>query len=186
VIDTDLGRKIVAVLLIVAAVIVGTVLVRRWIERHGEERPGLQVVPEETRSVTLYFASRQADGLVTETREIPVETGLESEVRAVMTALAAGPQGDDGVSAIPPGTLLLQAYWVEETLTLYLDFNRTISSAHPGGSAAEYYTIAQIVRTIQANFPQVRHLQILIDGYPVETIAGHYAVDKPIDVMKWR
>jgi hypothetical protein len=29
-------------------------------------------------------------------------------------------------------------------------------------------------------------LQILVDGYPVETIAGHYAVDRPIDVMRWR
>lgn len=185
-IDTDLGRKIVAVLLVVAVLVVGTVLVRRWLGRVEEERPGLQVVPEETRSVTLYFASRQADGLETETREISVEVGLENEVRAVVSALAAGPQDDDGVTAIPTGTILLQVYWVEETLTLYLDFNRTITSGHTGGSAGEYYTIAQIVRTIGANFPQVRYLQILIDGYPVETIAGHYAVDKPIDVMRWR
>lgn len=185
-IETDLGRKIVIVLLVVAAVIVGSVLVRRWLERPGQERPGLQVVPEETRSVTLYFASRDADGLVTETREIPIEEGLENEVRAVIAALASGPRDDDGVSAIPPGTLLLQAFWTEETLTLYLDFNRTVTSAHAGGSAGEYYTITQIVRTIGANFPQVRFLQILVEGYPVETIAGHYAVDRPIDVMKWR
>lgn len=185
-IDTDLGRKIVAVLAIVAAVIVGTVLVRTWLERREEERAVLQQVPEETRSVTLYFANREADGLTAETREIAVEQGLENEVRAVVGALAAGPRNGDGVSAIPAGTVLLQAYWVEETLTLYLDFNRTLVSAHPGGSTGEYFTIAQIVRTISANFPQVRLLQLLIEGYPVETIAGHYAVDEPIDVMRWR
>lgn len=185
-IDTDLGRKIVIVLLTVAALIAGAIIARRWLGRPGGELPGLQVVPEETRSVTLYFAGRQADGLVAETREIPVEEGLENEVRAVVAALAAGPQNDDGVSAIPPGTLLLQAYWIEESLTLFLDFNRAITSAHTGGSAAEYYTITQIVRTIGANFPQVRLLQILVEGYPIETIAGHYAVDRPIDMMKWR
>lgn len=185
-IDTDLGRKIVVVLLIAAAVITGTILLLRRLERPGGERPGLQVVPGETRSVTLYFASREADGLVAETREIPVEEGLENEVRAVVAALASGPQDRGAVSAIPPGTVLLQAFWVEENLTLHLDFNRTIVSAHTGGSAGEYFTISQIVRTISANFPQVRFLQLLVDGYPVETIAGHYAVDKPIDVMKWR
>jgi hypothetical protein len=43
-----------------------------------------------------------------------------------------------------------------------------------------------IIKTVGANFPAVRKVQFLIDGYQVETIAGHYAVDKPIDVHRWR
>lgn len=185
-IETNLGRKIVVVVLVVAAVVAGAYLVRRWIERAGERPRPVQIVSEETRSVTLYFANREADGFEAETREIPVREGLESEVEAVMAALIEGPRGRDGISAIPPGTALLQVFWSEETQTLYLNFNRTIVSAHPGGSAGEYYTLGTIIRTIGANFPQARNLQLLVDGHQVETLAGHYAIDRPIEIMKWR
>jgi hypothetical protein len=90
------------------------------------------------------------------------------------------------VSPIPDGTQLLQVFWVEETQTLYLDFNRALITNHPGGSTAEYYTITTILKTVQEDFPQVRRVQFLVAGYPVETIAGHYAVDGPIDILGWK
>ena len=40
--------------------------------------------------------------------------------------------------------------------------------------------------TFADNFPEVRLVQLLVAGYPVETIAGHYAVDKPLEILKWR
>jgi germination protein M len=144
----------------------------------------VQEVSEETRSVTLYFAGRDADGLVAETREIPVREGMINEVKAVMAALISGPDGDESVSAIPPGTMVHEVFWVEETGTLYIDFNRGITTGD--GSTEEYYTITTIVRTVGANFPQVQSLQFLVEGYPVETLAGHYGVAKPIDIRAWR
>ena len=89
-------------------------------------------------------------------------------------------------SPFPEGAAILQAFWVEDTQTAYLDFSRTFVTNHDGGSTTEYYTISTILKTIGANFPQVRLVQFLVDGYPVETIAGHYAVDEPLDVLRWR
>ena len=181
---TDLGRKIVVAIIVLAVVIVTIYAVKRWTAGEDEALPGIQEVAEETRSVTLYFAGRDADGLVAETREIPVRKGVESEAKAVMAALLAGPEHRNGVSAIPAGTRILQVFWVEETETLYLDFNRGITTGD--GSTGEYYTITTIIRTIGANFPQAGRLQFLIEGYPVETLAGHYGVSKPLDIRKWR
>jgi len=186
VITTGLDKKIVVVLIILAVVIVTFYLVSRWIRVREERPPEVERVPEETRSVTLYYVNREADKLISETHEIAVEEGLEKQVNAVITELIEGPEDEGKVSSIPAGTEVLQVFWVEETQTIFLDFNRAIISNHPGGSTSEYYTIGMILRTIGANFSQVRNVQILVDGYPVETLAGHYAVDEPLDVLRWR
>lgn len=182
-----MGKKIAFVLVTVAVVIAGTWLVSRWIRAGREEPPrAVERVPEETRSVTLYFPDTRADGLAAETREIAVGDSFEEQVKGVLAALIDGPEGRDKVSPMPPQTRVLQVFWVEYTQTVYIDFNRALTADHEGGSAGEYYTISMILRTVSANFPQVRRLQFLVDGYPVETIAGHYAVGKPLDIMRWR
>ena len=182
--ETDLGRKILVVVILFAVVIVTVYAVRHWTAGEKKGLPGIQEVAEETRSVTLYFAGRDADRLVAETREIPVREGIENEAKAVLAALLAGPENGEAVSAIPAGTRILHVFWVEDTETLYLDFNRGITTGE--GSTGEYYTISTIIRTIGANFPQAGRLQCLVEGYPVETLAGHYGVNKPLDIRKWR
>jgi germination protein M len=146
----------------------------------------VQRVPEETRSVTIFFGNKEGDGLASETREVPVAQTFEDQVGAVVNELIKGPRDSDKVSAIPPGTQLIRVFWVEESQTLFLDFNTALSANHPGGSTGEYFTIGTILKTVSANFPQVSNVQFLIDGATVETIAGHYAVDKPIDIKTWR
>jgi len=188
VIGTGIGKRIIIVLVVLAVVLAGLYLAWRagWLRPREGVPPAVQKVPEETRSVTLFFAGEDADRLVSETREIAVEDGLERQIGAVIAELVKGPTDDDKVSAIPPGTDVLQVFWEEETQTVFIDFNRALVSNHPGGSTGEYFTIGMIVQTVGANFPHVRNLQFLVDGYPVETIAGHYAVDQPIDVLRWR
>jgi spore germination protein GerM len=188
VIRTGLGGKIIMVLIaFVAILLIIFYLIPKLMEL-GEEAvpPEVRRVSEETRSVTLYFVNEDADRLLTETREIPAEGGLEAQLRGVIGELIEGPADDDKFSPFPEGADVLQAFWVEETQTAYLDFSRTLITNHHGGSTTEYYTISTVLKTIAANFPQVRLVQFLVDGYPVETIAGHYAVDEPLDVLRWR
>jgi spore germination protein GerM len=161
-------------------------LFQRLIHMREQAAPEVQRVSEETKSVTVYFGNKGADAFLTETREIPAGGGFEAQVKAAVGELLKGPQGGDRVGVMPAGTELRQAFWVEDSQTLYLDFNNALVANHPGGSAGEYFTIGAILKTVSANFPQVKRVQILIDGNKVETIAGHYAVDKPIDVQKWR
>ena len=182
--ETDLGKKIVVIVTLLILVVAILYAITWWTSKDQEELPAIQEVAEETRSVTLYFAGRDADGLVTETREIPVGEGIEREVKAVLAALVSGPGDDDAVSAIPPGTAVHEVFWVADTGTLYIDFNRGITTGD--GSTGEYYTITTIIRTIGANFPQAEMVQFLVEGYPVETLSGHYGVNKPLDIRKWR
>lgn len=183
-----MGRKIVIVVVaFVVIFLVITYLVPRLGRRDREELPlEVQRVSEETRSVSLFFVNEQADGFRAEMREVPAEGGVEDQVKAVITELVKGPEDDDLVASIPEGAALHQVFWVEETQTIHLDFNRELVTNHQGGSTAEYYTIGTVLKTVGTNFPQIRLVQFLVDGYPVETIAGHYAVDEPLDILRWR
>jgi hypothetical protein len=73
-----------------------------------------------------------------------------------------------------------------EAAALYLDFSADLVAAHPGGSAAEYCTVAVIMKTVGENFPEVRAVQVLVDGSQVDTIAGHIRADAPFLVRDWR
>jgi len=188
VIVTQLGRKILIVVIAFAAILlVITYIVPRLGDRGREgPPPGVQRVSEETRSVSLFYVNEKADGFRTQMRVVPADGDIEDQVKVVSAEFVKGPENDDLVTTFPDGALLLQVFWVEETQTVHLDFNRALVTNHQGGSTAEYYTISTVLKTVGANFPQIRLVQFLIDGYPVETIAGHYAVDEPLDILRWR
>jgi len=185
-VHTSIGRKIVITLIVLGVILGASYLYQRLAGVREKAPPEVQQVPGETKNVTLFFGNKGADGFLAETREIPVAGVFEDQVKGVLNELIRGPQGGEKVNAMPAGSELLQAFWVEDTQTLYLDFNRALVANHPGGSAGEYFTIGTILKTVSANFPQVKKVQFLIDGSTVESIAGHYAVDKPIEVQKWR
>ena len=138
------------------------------------------------RPVVLYFADRDARALVTERREVPFGDSLEESVESTLRALLAGPENRKGVAVLPSQVRLEQTYFNDETATLFLDFSPALVTQHPGGSAAEYHTIRALVRTIAANFAEVARVQILVDGQPIDTLAGHYDTSKPIAVADWR
>jgi spore germination protein GerM len=176
-IGTNIGRKILVALAILAVIVAAIYLVPRLT---------MKGPAEEMRAVTIFFGNEGADGFVSETREVPAAGSFEEQVKLVLGELIKGSRDSKKISAIPPGTELIQVFWVEDTQTLLLDFNGAFTSNHPGGSTGEYYTITNIAKTVSANFPQTARIQFLIEGSTVESIAGHYAVDKPIDVKKWR
>ncbi len=176
-------------IIVLAAIAVGALLYVWYrstrVTPPPEKPEGVTVVPEGSRTVTLYFASEESETLVAETRLVAIGVDFVDQVAQVMRALLDGPKSG-GVSTIAAGTRLLSAFYDSETATVYLDFSSEIVAGHPGGSSAEYYTIAAIVRTVSENFPEVQAVQILVEGLQVGTIAGHIDAYKPFLVRDWR
>ncbi|MCI0451519.1 MAG: GerMN domain-containing protein [Candidatus Latescibacteria bacterium] len=183
------GRQLAAI----AGVALGILFVVMWMLLRTPREP-VEEAPapapartlEGSRAVTLYFASVDEPVIYSETREVGVGRRFDEQVRQVIDALIAGPDEERGVSAIPAGTQLLAVAFDPDTGTLYLDFGSDLVAAHPGGSAAEYCTVAVIVRTVAENFPEARAVQLLIDGSQIDTIAGHIRADEPFLVRDWR
>jgi spore germination protein GerM len=61
-----------------------------------------------------------------------------------------------------------------------VNFDQTLSKEHPGGSSAEMLTLYSIVNSLTLNFPQIKRVQILIDGKAAESIAGHISLKQPV------
>jgi hypothetical protein len=181
------GRQIGVIGVIALAVLAGGL----WlVTRPGDapEPPApkrVESVPEGTRNVTLYFADADEPSIRPEARELAVGRRLDEQVRQVVDALIAGPTSN-AISTIPTGTQLLSVMVDADSGTVYLDFSSELVAAHPGGSAAEYCTVASIVRTVGDNFPELQRVQLLVDGSQVESIAGHVRADQPLLIREWR
>ncbi|MBE3574992.1 MAG: GerMN domain-containing protein [Firmicutes bacterium] len=130
--------------------------------------------------VTLYFASRDATGVVPETRRIPAEKTEAALAARLVEALIAGPHDQRLQRTIPPGTRLLSLTIANQIA--YVNFSQEIRSHHWGGSAGELITTASIVNTL-TQLPGIRAVQLELDGRRVESIWGHGDTSRPIQRM---
>lgn len=131
--------------------------------------------------IALYFFQPETLELVDFPRELHLSSDKLERLKQIISALLE--QSPPALtSTIPNGTLLYEVY-LDEQSTVYLDFSGALSAAHIGGTSAELLTVQTILKTVQANFgEQIQHVQILIEGQEVDTIAGHVDISKPLSL----
>ena len=61
----------------------------------------------------------------------------------------------------------------------YVDVSREIITGHPGGSLNEALTVYTLVNALTTNF-HVTSVQVLVDGKPIDTLAGHLDLRQPL------
>ena len=137
-----------------------------------------KAVKKEKKVVTLFFSEEEEEYLVGEKREISKTGKIEEEARETVLELIKGPK-EKLIPTLPPHTRLLTLQ-VDQSGVARVNFDQTLSKEHPGGSSAEMMTIYSIVNSLTLNFPQVKRVQILINGKAVESIAGHISLKQPI------
>ncbi|MCL6451852.1 MAG: GerMN domain-containing protein [Acetobacteraceae bacterium] len=125
--------------------------------------------------VVVYFGDQQAMYLEPEVREVPRDGRSDAEV--AMAELLKGPAQAGHVRTIPEGVRLL-GVTIEGDLAR-VDFSRELTARHGGGSAGELFTVYSIVNTL-TELPGVKRVQILQEGKPLETLAGHMELLEPI------
>ena len=135
-------------------------------------------VVREEKTVTLYFSDSEGEYLVGEKREILKRREAREEAEETITELIKGPKGKL-IPTLPLRTKLLSLQLDERGLAK-VNFNKALSKDHPGGSSAEIMTVYSIVNSLTLNFPQIRRVQILIEGEVGESIAGHLSLDQPV------
>ncbi len=131
---------------------------------------------DETKLVKIFFSNKQNLSLVSEKRTIK-RGRLEEEVKMTLDGLVQG-SGKGLVPTIPDNTVLLG---VNVTRGIaFVNFSKELSLNHPGGSAAELHTVYSIVNTLTFNFPEIKEVQILINGKKEETLKGHIDISSPL------
>ena len=104
--------------------------------------------------VMMYWGSRTEQGALTPvTVELPLSNDPVLRAKQVLNTLLA-------FYILPDGTGVA-------------DFSEELRTSIPSGIQSEQLAVESIVRTLEANVPQVLRLKILIHGQEVETLAGH-------------
>jgi len=142
--------------------------------------------PPDMKRVKLYFSESKSKYLVYEERKIVASLEIIEEVKSILEELIKGPHDSSLSATLPPETEIRAAYIRDNCL--YIDFSSSLRDNHPGGSTGELLTVYSIVNTLLDNFPSQSYVQILIEGMPEETLAGHIDIRNPlgkdIDIMK--
>jgi len=153
-------------------------LFRQEIQRLLKPRLAKPIPSVERRGVVLYFSDGEGEYLVGEKRSIVKKGELEKEAKETIVELTKGPKGKLSPT-LPPQTKLL-ALQLGADGVAKVNFNQSLSRDHPGGSSAEVMTVYSIVNSLILNFPEIKRVQILIEGKEVETLTGHLGLKRPI------
>ncbi len=132
----------------------------------------------EKREVLLYFSDSEGEYLVGEKREILKKNEAKEEAKETIIELIKGPKSKL-TPTLPPRTKLLTLQ-INGVGLAKVNFSPALSKDHPGGSSGEMMTVYSIANSLALNFPQIKRVQILIDGKSIETIAGHLSLKQPI------
>jgi hypothetical protein len=176
-----LGGLLVAV--IIAAMYLPT-LQRRVrqaarVQQKSEEQARMELTqplaanPGEQRTkAKLFWSSGDGDGSL---RAVTIELPLSSEpvlrAKQVLNTLLAGPVNAD-LRTLPPEAVLLAFYLLPDGMGI-ADFSEALATSTPSGIQSEQQAVNSIIRTLEANVPQVQRLKFLIHGQEVDTLAGH-------------
>jgi hypothetical protein len=149
-------------------------------EAAGAPRPEPPPLAEAERKieVKLFFESSDRPGLLPEERTVGFSPDLSRQLRVVVEELIAGPR-TSLLSPLPAGTRVLDVF-VTARGVAYVDLSREVSEKHTGGSVEERLSVYCVVNTITANFPSITRVQILLEGRPAQTLAGHVDLSRPL------
>jgi len=171
------GRFVIILFLIGIIVSLSLLFRKEIVNTFGPLFERLSLV-EERKEVVLYFSDQDGEYLIGEKRKIIKKGDFKEEGKGVIDELIKGPRGKL-IPTLPSRTKCLSLKLNEKGVAT-VNFNKALSKEHPGGSSAEILTAYSIVNSLTQNFPQIKQVQILIEGKPVETIAGHLSLKQPI------
>lgn len=127
-----------------------------------------------TVTVTLYFATRDAQALVAEKREVPKS---DHPALTAVEELINGPKNPELVKVVP-GTTKVKDITVKDHVA-YVDFSAAFVKDHWGGSAGEILTVSAITNTL-TEFPDIKQVQFMAEGKNLETLKGHLDLSEPM------
>ncbi len=172
------GGSFFLILILVGIGVTVFVLFRQDIMNALKPEAGKKIVQREKKNVLLYFSDKEGEYLVGENRDILRKGRVEEEAKEVVVELTRGPKGKL-IPTLPSQTRLL-ALKLGEGGIARVDFNSALSRNHPGGSSAEIMTVYSVVNSLTGNFPEIKKVQILIEGNEIDTIKGHLSLKRPI------
>jgi germination protein M len=177
---TTLGALVV-VLIVLSVVFFrsgGEEKIKHYLDEPLQEKDNPSEEPLQTRTITLYFLSKDDNYLHAEKREIIDHPSVVHQAIQTIHELLKGSQ--NGLLSPIPVDTELREFFITKRGVAYIDFSGEIREEHLSGTSAEMGTVFAVVNTLTYNFKTIKKVFILIDGSEKETLAGHIDLSRPL------
>ncbi|MDU4961477.1 MAG: GerMN domain-containing protein [Sporomusaceae bacterium] len=145
----------------------------RLAQETDKPKPAEAVKPQDSMRITVYRATKDAMNLVP---EVHVVDKNDNPAKTAIGLLTAEPLDKSLVRVVPYNTALL-GLKIQNGVA-YANFSQNIRR-FGGGSANEILLVAAIVNTL-TEFPEIKSVQILVEGKKVDSLGGHLDVSEPL------
>lgn len=129
-------------------------------------------------NIKVYYPDEQGMKLIAAKRTIKSDDA--GKYAEAMKSLLQGPK-DKGQIAVIPKQAKLRSVKVKDDVA-YVDFSQDLVKQFTGGSTGEEMLVGSVVNTL-TDFPEIKKVQILVEGKKIETLAGHMDLSAPIARM---
>lgn len=127
----------------------------------------------ESVDIKLYFAGPDGGSLVVEKRTVEKVEGI---ARKTIEELISGPQTPENLAVVPEGTRLLDINVKPDGLCIV---NLSSEARKVDNEHQEKIMIYSVVNTL-GQFPTIENVSFMVDGEPVDQIAGYVDVSAPV------
>ncbi len=146
-------------------------------DKKAVQQPEKKTVAQEE-SIQVYFPNADGTKLIAVNKKI--KTGND-KYKAVMQALLEGTT-DKKLTVVMPKNTKLQSVKIDKNIA-YVDFSKEFTKNFTGGSTGEIMLVGSIVDTL-TEYPEIKAVQILVDGKELDSLSGHMDLSTPIQRMK--
>lgn len=167
--------------LLIGLGLTAAVYIPRWFAPETADVPvGTETSADAARSIraTLFYVAEDGLSLEAVDAEVPYGSTTAEQARRLLEAqLQAAPA--PYAQALADGTSIRQIF-LTDSGDAFVDLSKEAVTNHRGGSLDELFAVYAIVNTLTVNLPAVKHVQILVDGQEVDTLAGHVDLRHPL------
>lgn len=145
----------------------------------ANEKSGDKAAQTEVKQISFVVYRAAADGsekLLPE-KITMADNGISLPENALNTLITTAPKSDKMDNVVPENTRVLSLK-VDKDGTAYADFSKEIAKRGQG-SYNEFMLTGAIVNTL-TEFPEIKQVQILVEGKKVITLSGHMDVEDPL------
>ncbi|HMG02129.1 MAG TPA: GerMN domain-containing protein [Edaphobacter sp.] len=134
--------------------------------------------------VALYIAS-DADATIRSVRsEVALPQDPSLRARTLLEQLLAQYSQPDSAHRLQSGPSVDDVFFVTDTSranagkVILVNLRGSFADNHPSGIEVEQLTLASIIGTLHAAFPEFTEVRFLVDGQPRSTLSGHASLDQ--------
>jgi hypothetical protein len=119
----------------------------------------------------LYFGDTSGRYLSSTEHLFPKTLSPHELATAIIDALIQGPP--QGLTRTLPRETRLNALFIDDNGSAYVDLDDTITNQLPGGAESELLAIFSIANSLALNIPEIEQVRFLIQGMDARTLTGH-------------